>query len=259
MNIKDFQPCLVIFWLTQTKEQEYEYIPLSIAVSKPSVDTLAKYETDGRIYTYRYPATAEFKENILRLTYSDSPPEWPTDWGWNMEAGYTEITFETQNVWEPRTVTWYSNSKGPGRELKQGKDWDFFADPPSGISSLVDAISFYDNEVMQDPSEPFSTVEGQLKLKKHLAKERSSTLIKAFKKNLSDFSCAVCGFSFEAKYGAHGTRFIEAHHTVPIGSLEDERQTSIEDLVGVCSNCHRMLHKTTPPLTVEKLKGIINE
>jgi predicted HNH restriction endonuclease len=67
--------------------------------------------------------------------------------------------------------------------------------------------------------------------------------------------CYACGFNFEDFYGPHGKGFIEIHHLNPI--QEGERSSRIEDVVPVCSNCHRMLHKGTAILTIEDLKQMI--
>ena len=99
--------------------------------------------------------------------------------------------------------------------------------------------------------------EGKTKLSFHKKKERSSKLVKAFKKQLTDYSCAVCGFSFEDFYGALGCEYIEAHHIVPVSTLTKDTKMTVSDLVGVCSNCHRMLHRSNDPISVKELENIV--
>lgn len=70
-----------------------------------------------------------------------------------------------------------------------------------------------------------------------------------------NYTCCVCGMNFADFYGEDGLGFIEVHHLNPIN--EGSRETKLEDLVSVCSNCHSMLHKKTPPLTPEMLKAKI--
>ena len=101
--------------------------------------------------------------------------------------------------------------------------------------------------------------EGKEKYRLHKSKERNHELvIKAkelyFKKD-NKLSCQICGFSFFDKYGEIGKGFIEAHHIVPISELKEETNTKIEDLAMLCSNCHRMVHRKRPWLTIEKLKN----
>lgn len=115
------------------------------------------------------------------------------------------------------------------------------------------------NETFDDPAEEFWDTEGRSSLKRHVVKERSAKIIKAFKAQLTDFSCSICGFSFENVYGALGAGFIEAHHTIPIATLTAQTKISISDLVPVCSNCHRMLHRSNPPLSMKKLHKVMQK
>lgn len=72
--------------------------------------------------------------------------------------------------------------------------------------------------------------------------------------------CQCCGFNFEEKYGELGKGFIEVHHVVPLAYLGEEITVNPKtDLVCVCSNCHRMIHrKKSSILTVDELKKMIS-
>lgn len=72
-------------------------------------------------------------------------------------------------------------------------------------------------------------------------------------------SCLVCGFDFEKVYGEHGKNFIEVHHIKPLSTLDEAVEINPEhDLVPVCSNCHRMIHrKRDHILSVEELRNLI--
>lgn len=68
------------------------------------------------------------------------------------------------------------------------------------------------------------------------------------------YTCCVCGFNFKKAYGALGENYIEVHHLKPVADMAKEYLIDpIKDLRPVCANCHRMLHKQRPPLTVEEL------
>ena len=57
-------------------------------------------------------------------------------------------------------------------------------------------------------------------------------------------TCMACGFSFEASYLERGKDFIEVHHTIPVSELgESTKVDPGDDLVVLCSNCHRMVHR----------------
>jgi 5-methylcytosine-specific restriction protein A len=72
-------------------------------------------------------------------------------------------------------------------------------------------------------------------------------------------SCAVCGFDFGAAYGEIGEGFIHVHHRQPLADSEEEYDVDpVADLRPVCPNCHAMLHRQSPPLTISELKARID-
>jgi len=105
-----------------------------------------------------------------------------------------------------------------------------------------------------DAAEPFMANEGAGRLRTHLRRERSKSLVDRFKAALTVFSCVICDFDFHATYGELGRGFIEAHHKIPVARLEPSAKTRIEDLAPVCSNCHSMLHRSGD-LTIDDLKA----
>lgn len=69
------------------------------------------------------------------------------------------------------------------------------------------------------------------------------------------YSCCVCGFNFESAYGKLGSKYIEVHHLKQVADIGLEYLIHpIDDLRPVCANCHRMLHKARPPISIEELK-----
>jgi 5-methylcytosine-specific restriction enzyme A len=71
--------------------------------------------------------------------------------------------------------------------------------------------------------------------------------------------CKVCGTDFGLKYGEIGIGFIHVHHIVPISKVGKQYLLNpIDDLVPVCPNCHAMLHKQTPPYSIDKMKEFIS-
>lgn len=74
-------------------------------------------------------------------------------------------------------------------------------------------------------------------------------------------NCYACGFNFEKVYGERGTDFIEIHHVKPLSSLEEAVEINPEtDLVPLCANCHRMVHRRKDNvLSIEELKELIEQ
>ena len=72
--------------------------------------------------------------------------------------------------------------------------------------------------------------------------------VKHFSKD-GKLSCACCGFEFSSFYGEkYGSSCIEIHHLKPVVSYEDEDFSktvgeALENLLPVCPNCHRAIHK----------------
>lgn len=70
-------------------------------------------------------------------------------------------------------------------------------------------------------------------------------------------SCVVCGFNFGDIFGELGEGFIHVHHLVPISERDEEYEIDpIHDLRPVCPNCHAMLHRESPPLSIDELRNI---
>lgn len=123
--------------------------------------------------------------------------------------------------------------------------------------SLSDALPF-----AEPAADYYEGEEGQLLTRIHRYRERDSSLVRRKKKialgKLKRLPCEVCGFDIAAIYGDRGSRFIECHHKRPLSELSpDGEATTIDDLSLVCSNCHRMIHKSRPWLHVEELKALV--
>jgi 5-methylcytosine-specific restriction enzyme A len=72
-------------------------------------------------------------------------------------------------------------------------------------------------------------------------------------------TCFACGFSFEEMYGDIGKGFTEVHHVFPLASVGEAHPVNpLTDLVPLCANCHRMIHRNPKePLTVDQLVEIV--
>jgi 5-methylcytosine-specific restriction enzyme A len=75
--------------------------------------------------------------------------------------------------------------------------------------------------------------------------------------------CEVCGFDFYKEYGQIGKGYIEIHHQKPIFQYEESDFSKVvtdalKNLVPLCSNCHRMIHRNKEkPFTTKELKGFL--
>lgn len=109
-----------------------------------------------------------------------------------------------------------------------------------------------------DREEPKSYVEGS---RRAMTQERIERNRLARKVCLEHFGavCQVCGTDF-AKYGPQFAGLIDVHHVKPMSATDGEREVDpIRDLVPLCPNCHRMIHRKPHGVyTVEELKELVN-
>lgn len=110
---------------------------------------------------------------------------------------------------------------------------------------------------LPDPPPDEGEDEGEKILRVHKKSERSAKLVANFKAGLTSYACTVCGFDFEKEYGVLGAQFIECHHTKPISEMKPGDRTKLSDLCAVCSNCHRMLHRSDPMLQPNALRRLM--
>ena len=128
-------------------------------------------------------------------------------------------------------------------------------------SNVEDTISPTIVEKLKELDDEEVFPEGKEKFRVHKSKERNQKLVtlkkqKALLRN-QNLPCEICNFSFKIQYGQIGDKFIETHHILPISKLTEETETKLDDLILVCSNCHKMIHRRRPWLTIEEMKKLL--
>lgn len=91
---------------------------------------------------------------------------------------------------------------------------------------------------------------------RHMKIERNSKAA-ALAKKTHGVRCQGCGIDFSWIYGDVGQGYIEAHHLRPLHTLEQGssvRMDVAEDFAVLCSNCHSIVHRSKPMLTLDQLK-----
>ncbi|HTE83782.1 MAG TPA: EVE domain-containing protein [Dehalococcoidia bacterium] len=150
---------------------------------------------------------------------------------------------------EPVRLWPFRGSGGPGYVM------------PAEIAAIVNEIhptqgvteqaSLYPDELVQPGRYP----EGARRQVFVNAYERSTEARRQCIKRYG-FSCWACGMSFESVYGDLGKDFIHVHHLRSLAELGEEYEVDpIEDLRPVCPNCHAMLHRSSPALSIEDLRA----
>jgi hypothetical protein len=134
---------------------------------------------------------------------------------------------------------------------------------------VVQALAALQAELNTSHLTPFPDVdllpigmEGTAHLVSHLRGERNRTIVEAKKAAMLNTTgrlcCEVCGFDFSIAYGPLGDGFCEVHHLVPLSAATESITTTLDDLAVLCSNCHRIIHRSTPMLSVADLSKVVS-
>ncbi len=111
---------------------------------------------------------------------------------------------------------------------------------------------------VQSDSFDMEVEEGNIIYRTHRLRERNSEIVnhkKSTALELKGFlSCEVCGFNFTKTYGVRGKNYIECHHKNPLSDTKVGSKTKAEDLALLCANCHRVIHRYKPWISVEELR-----
>jgi len=71
-------------------------------------------------------------------------------------------------------------------------------------------------------------------------------------------SCSACDFNFGKVFGELGKGFIHVHHLKPLSEIAEEYEIDpIKDLRPVCPNCHAMIHRSSPTLSIEEIQMLL--
>jgi predicted HNH restriction endonuclease len=73
-------------------------------------------------------------------------------------------------------------------------------------------------------------------------------------------SCAACGLSLAHRYGPEAEGLIHVHHRRPRASVRARSTINpVRDLVPVCPNCHAVIHRTDPPISIKKIQQMLEQ
>jgi hypothetical protein len=72
------------------------------------------------------------------------------------------------------------------------------------------------------------------------------------------WACQACGIDFSEQYGDRGKEFIHVHHLRPLHEVGEEYEIDpVNDLRPICPNCHAMIHRKEPLLSIEDLSILL--
>lgn len=193
--------------------------------------------------------------SVLSTPYSDK--HWdPYQAARNKDANYTDMHFQFLSEKPILSLEYLQNQYSQVRWTPQSSGNSI----PSEVAELV--ISDIDRK--SQPPITFPTAD---EIKKYAEGRVRTITIQTYDRSSEarrqaiiahGYNCSVCGFDFKRCYGDWGNAYIEVHHLEPLASIKGEHEINpAQDLRPVCANCHRMLHRSNPPLSIEKLKDIV--
>ena len=147
-----------------------------------------------------------------------------------------------------------------GHDISDPEAFFFTVDAPNARKlavTMVDIMNYFAGEAEEQ------SVSGESEGIRHYVMgsriERSSrNRLEAIR--LHGYKCQVCGFNFAETYGDLGKNYIEVHHVNPLAEQQGEHIVNPEtDLVCLCANCHRMVHRNrNEVLSINELIEIIS-
>ena len=142
--------------------------------------------------------------------------------------------------WMARQSLLFYPDRGASHEKFKARLLDYIAATKSNAGTSTNS-SPVPAELLDAPG----SIEGQQIRVTHHLRERDAGLVKRakkrFRKKHGALFCEACKFDSKAKYGPLGEDLIEAHHVKPL--TEGTRRASLDDLMMLCPNCHRMVHR----------------
>ncbi len=164
-------------------------------------------------------------------------------------TGSTSLVFKADNRLDQQTLRGL-------RELEpeSAKVLDLLLPPLSMVQILAGQTSETSVTLAEEVTEPKVFFEGATKTITINAYERNLEGREACLKHYG-YNCAVCDFNFEKTYGELGKNFVHVHHLRPLAEIKIEYKLDpIKDLRPVCPNCHAMLHRMAPAISIDSLK-----
>lgn len=170
------------------------------------------------------------------------------------------------------SATGYPGTATRGNHLDSQALQAFQADPDSMhqhavelralAASGADSTVLPDLDLLNDFTLDPGAAEGGRVERWRVSRERDPALrrrkLAQVRKAGQAIACEVCDFNFATAYGRRGQDYIEVHHRTPL-HVTGATTTTLGDLALLCSNCHRMVHRGTPWLTVEELIRLVQD
>ncbi len=122
------------------------------------------------------------------------------------------------------------------------------------IAAVAELIG-YEDEAEKDEGDSF--IEGSLSKVIVLKRERNprSRLLCI---SIHGDKCGICGFTTPDIYGSEMSSILEVHHIEPLSEIgQPKAYDPTTELIPLCPNCHRAIHKRKPAFKPAELKVLM--
>jgi len=74
------------------------------------------------------------------------------------------------------------------------------------------------------------------------------------------YKCSACGVLLSDIYGEIAVNFIHVHHIIELASIKEEYIVDpVKDLRPLCPNCHSIIHRKTPAISIDELVALLQK
>jgi len=118
--------------------------------------------------------------------------------------------------------------------------WDMFPLESAMEEKIIQAEEFTFELFEDEITDLLMDIPSEVKNRKEISIsviQRNATLVRKLKELYSG-NCQICDFTFTKE---SGDNYSECHHLIPLG---EEGSDSLDNVILVCANCHKMLHYT---------------
>ena len=164
------------------------------------------------------------------------------------------VSFKLQNIRQVATGKGLGNVSQMDRKV-----WNELGSKRNEVKRLANLIKAgidIASWEKDDPDEELEFAEGRTVTEAHKRRERNPNLRRKLirkRRKSGRLTCEICGCI--EREGQLGESMFEAHHIHPLATGQ-ERKTKLGDLVLLCANCHRMLHRA---ISIKKRWILISE
>jgi len=124
------------------------------------------------------------------------------------------------------------------------------------VAAMIELLGSEEEMADEDMS---GEVEGEVTRVQSIRRERNKSN-RALCLSIHGEICGVCGFESKANFTEEIGSIMEVHHIEPLSKLDSPKTFDPRnDLIPLCPNCHRAIHKKDPPYLPQDLKNLVEK